>query len=199
MPLLGICLGMQWLFEGSAEAPDGIEVLALIQGRLHAHRGRAAAEGSARRLEHADPPRDSALLSGVSDGAHVYFTHTFRRTGDRGMRGDRHSWPALRRRGRTRSHLGRAVPSRKILRDRASGSAELRPDGERPMLARRIIACLDVRNGCVVKGVNFQDLRNAGIPAALAQRYNAEGIDEMVILDVTATIEGATGPRNDHP
>ena len=57
------------------------------------------------------------------------------------------------------------------------------------MLARRIIACLDVRNGCVVKGVNFEDLRNAGEPAALARRYNAEGIDEIVILDVTATME----------
>ena len=58
------------------------------------------------------------------------------------------------------------------------------------MLARRIIACLDVRDGRVVKGVNFEGLRNAGNPAALARRYNAEGIDELVILDVTATIEG---------
>ena len=57
------------------------------------------------------------------------------------------------------------------------------------MLARRIIACLDVRDGGVVKGVNFKDLRNAGQPSALARRYNAEGIDEIVILDVTATIE----------
>ena len=57
------------------------------------------------------------------------------------------------------------------------------------MLARRLIACLDVRNGCVVKGVNFDGLRDAGDPAALARRYNAEGIDEVVILDVTATIE----------
>jgi cyclase len=58
------------------------------------------------------------------------------------------------------------------------------------MLARRIIACLDVRNGCVVKGINFGGLRAAGDPAALARRYNADGIDEVVILDVTATIEG---------
>jgi cyclase len=57
------------------------------------------------------------------------------------------------------------------------------------MLARRIIACLDVRNGAVVKGVNFAGLRDAGDPAELARRYNAEGIDELVILDVTATIE----------
>ena len=58
------------------------------------------------------------------------------------------------------------------------------------MLAKRIIACLDVRDGCVVKGVNFEALREAGDPAALARRYNDEGIDELVVLDVTATTEG---------
>ena len=58
------------------------------------------------------------------------------------------------------------------------------------MLSKRLIACLDVRNGCVVKGVNFEGLRNAGDPAALARRYNQEGIDEVVVLDVTATLEG---------
>ena len=58
------------------------------------------------------------------------------------------------------------------------------------MLSKRIIACLDVRNGQVVKGINFEGLRNAGDPAELADRYNHEGIDEVVILDVTATLEG---------
>jgi imidazole glycerol-phosphate synthase subunit HisF len=58
------------------------------------------------------------------------------------------------------------------------------------MLSKRLIACLDVRNGCVVKGINFESLREAGDPAALAKRYNREGIDEVVVLDVTATIEG---------
>src|SRR5947209_17819446 len=57
------------------------------------------------------------------------------------------------------------------------------------MLSKRIIACLDVRNGQVVKGVNFEGLKSAGDPASLARRYNAEGIDELVILDVTATLE----------
>ena len=55
--------------------------------------------------------------------------------------------------------------------------------------ARRLIACLDVRAGRVVKGVNFEGLRDAGDPAALAARYDAEGIDELVVLDVTATLE----------
>src|SRR3954471_12365672 len=57
------------------------------------------------------------------------------------------------------------------------------------MLTKRIIACLDVRDGQVVKGVQFQDLRHAGDPGALARRYNVEGIDEVVILDITATLE----------
>lgn len=57
------------------------------------------------------------------------------------------------------------------------------------MLSKRIIACLDVRDGQVVKGVNFEGLRAAGDPADLARRYNTEGIDELVILDITATLE----------
>jgi cyclase len=57
------------------------------------------------------------------------------------------------------------------------------------VLSKRIIACLDVRNGQVVKGVNFEGLRSAGDPAELARRYNIEGIDELVILDITATVE----------
>jgi cyclase len=57
------------------------------------------------------------------------------------------------------------------------------------MLTKRIIACMDVRDGQVVKGVQFRQLRHAGDPAALAKRYNVEGIDEIVVLDVTATIE----------
>jgi imidazole glycerol-phosphate synthase subunit HisF len=57
------------------------------------------------------------------------------------------------------------------------------------VLTKRIIACLDVRDGQVVKGINFEGLRSAGDPAELARRYNSEGIDELVILDITATLE----------
>ena len=64
------------------------------------------------------------------------------------------------------------------------------------MLSKRIIACLDVRDGKVVKGINFEGLRDAGDPAALARRYNVEGIDEIVILDVTATIESRQARAN---
>jgi cyclase len=58
------------------------------------------------------------------------------------------------------------------------------------MLTRRIIACLDVRDGRVVKGIQFLDLIDAGDPAALAHRHAQEGADEIVLLDITATYEG---------
>jgi cyclase len=57
-------------------------------------------------------------------------------------------------------------------------------------LARRIIPCLDVDAGRVVKGTRFVDLRDAGDPAELAARYDAEGADELVFLDVTASVQG---------
>ena len=54
-------------------------------------------------------------------------------------------------------------------------------------LAKRIIPCLDVDNGRVVKGVNFVDIRDAGDPVEVAKRYNAQGADEITLLDITAT------------
>jgi cyclase len=57
-------------------------------------------------------------------------------------------------------------------------------------LARRLIPCLDVDAGRVVKGVRFADLVDAGDPAELAARYDGEGADELVFLDITATVEG---------
>ncbi len=57
-------------------------------------------------------------------------------------------------------------------------------------LAKRIIPCLDVENGRVVKGVNFVDIRDAGDPVEIAKRYNEQGADEITFLDITASHEG---------
>ncbi len=56
-------------------------------------------------------------------------------------------------------------------------------------LTRRIIPCLDLKDGRVVKGTHFEDLRDAGDPVELAARYNAQGADEVVFLDITASKE----------
>ena len=58
------------------------------------------------------------------------------------------------------------------------------------MLKRRVIPCLDVKDGRTVKGVGFVDLKDAGDPVELARRYDAEGADELAFLDITASLEG---------
>ena len=57
------------------------------------------------------------------------------------------------------------------------------------MLAKRIIPCLDIKNGRTVKGVNFENIRDAGDPVELAMYYSQQGADELVFLDITATVE----------
>ena len=57
------------------------------------------------------------------------------------------------------------------------------------MLTKRIIPCLDIRDGRVVKGVNFVDIRDAGDPVEAAVRYNEAGADELVLLDINASYE----------
>src|SRR5688572_10909415 len=58
------------------------------------------------------------------------------------------------------------------------------------MLKRRVIPCLDVKDGRTVKGVGFVDLKDAGDPVELARRYDAEGADELAFLDIAASVEG---------
>ena len=58
------------------------------------------------------------------------------------------------------------------------------------MIAKRIIPCLDVRDGRVVKGTNFQNIKDVESPVELARRYNAENADELVFYDITASSEG---------
>jgi imidazoleglycerol phosphate synthase cyclase subunit len=64
------------------------------------------------------------------------------------------------------------------------------------MVTRRVIPCLDVRDGRVVKGVKFQSLRDSGDPTELAARYESEGADELTILDVSATSESRSTAAN---
>ena len=64
------------------------------------------------------------------------------------------------------------------------------------MLVKRIIPCLDIKDGRVVKGIRFVELRDAGDPVALAKTYEASGADELVFLDITATVEGRRATRD---
>src|SRR3546814_16208498 len=57
------------------------------------------------------------------------------------------------------------------------------------MLAKRIIPCLDIDRGRVVKGIKFEDVQDAGDPVEVARKYDAQGADELVFLDITASVD----------
>jgi imidazole glycerol phosphate synthase glutamine amidotransferase subunit len=200
-PVLGICLGMQWLFEGSDEAPD-LNGLGIFAGRCR------RIDGGELKVPHvgwnaATVRRGSRILAGI-DEAFVYFSHTFAAPvvddtvavtsygGPFSAAVERGSVSGVQFHPERSGHAGRSMLANFVrgaaleAGDRAV--RQLSPTGER--VCRRVIACLDVRDGQVVKGVKFEGLRSAGDPAELAARYDEEGIDEIVILDISATIEG---------
>ena len=190
-PLLGICLGMQWLFEGSDEAPE-CPGLGVFPGRCYRLRGDAS---SAIKIPHVGwnslaMTRDDSIVDGVAAASQVYFTHSYVApvTGDT-VAADR-AWRGVCLDRPARSGGRRPVSSGEVGRRRSPGAPQLRADAQGSrVLSKRLIACLDVRDGQVVKGINFEGLRNAGDPAELARRYNRELVDELVILDITATLE----------
>jgi imidazole glycerol-phosphate synthase subunit HisF len=220
-PLLGICLGLQFLFEGSTEAPalPGLGLLPGRCGRLGPDWDpavRLSAEGWADfKVPHVgwnavSPTRPSTILAGVTPGAQAYFTHSYAApvsdataatttTGPNTFASvvERDAIFGLQFHPEKSADAGLTMLRNFCDRvaGRAISSEDLRKHtGRSPGViaksaSKRIIACLDVRDGQVVKGVKFKGLRSAGDPAELAARYNVEGIDEVVILDVTATLE----------
>lgn len=213
-PLLGICLGMQWLFEGSDEAPD-VTGLGLLPGQcrhLSDIRLRIVSTGppASMKVPHVgwnvvSPVRRSWILTGVEPNAQTYFTHSYAvPVGSETVATtsvaaatfssvvERDNVVGVQFHPEKSSDSGITILKNFLARCRGEdmGLQSISSDTGVPgSPSKRIIACLDVRDGHVVKGVNFQGLRAAGDPAELARRYNVEGIDEIVILDITATLE----------
>ena len=192
-PFLGICLGLQLLFEGSDE--DGAD-----DARRPA-RPDASASRTRRRCRTSAGTRSSGpgahpLFDGIADGADFYFVHSYagapgpRRAATSSWRDDRARRPVrVRRRARadcSASSSTRSGAARDGLRLLANFVALV---AGRLMLRRRVIPCLDVADGRVVKGTRFVDLVDEGDPPELAERYAREGADELVFLDITAAPE----------
>ena len=180
--VLGICVGMQLLFEESEEGGAGLGLLAGPCARLR------GAPRAAHGLEHA---RGRGPASTLLDGP--------RRRG-RLLRPPLRG-AARRRRGRpsprstTTGRVVAAVEQGALagvqFHPERSGPAGARAPRERAaMVKKRVIPCLDVADGRVVKGVRFENLRDMGDPVELATRYSELGADELVFLDITATLEG---------
>lgn len=178
LPTLCICLGMQILFEGSEEASDTLG--------LGIAEGRAGRFGSDVRVPQ----------MGWNQG--FYFANSYRiEDAPEGWKATMAnydgSFVAMMRKGRILAcqfhpELSGATGLNLVkhwLEGTENATKRLKSG-----LARRVIPCLDVRDGRVVKGVQFQGLRDAGDPVERAELYEREGADEIVILDVSATPEG---------
>ena len=171
---------MQLLFEESEEGGAASACFSGPVRRLH------GAARPAHGLEHASRDRRRrALLDGL-DGEDVYFAHSFACAPAEpvAVAEVEHGGPvvaAVERGARRR----RPVPPRAQRRRRRA-----HPPERGRMVKKRVIPCLDVAGGRVVKGVRFEDLRDVGDPVELATRYSELGADELVFLDVTASIEG---------
>jgi imidazole glycerol-phosphate synthase subunit HisF len=192
--LLGICLGMQLLCEGSDEAP-GVAGLGLVAGtcrRLprdvripHLGWNTVTPEPEARFVSNgvAAFANSYALNQSPAGWIPAWTTHgvPFVAALERGPILACQFHPELS------GAYGAALLERWFTgaRARAGGAASATPG-----LRRRVIPCLDVQDGRVVKGIRFQNLRDAGDPAEQAARYEAQGADEIVILDVAASVTG---------
>ena len=191
-PTLAICLGMQLLARGSEESPGvgGLGVIDGLVGRLpdsvrlpHLGWNRVVPEAGCRRLGEMDAAfANSYALRDVPAGWRAaWTTHGVRFVSGvaRGRIVACQFHPELS--GSAGQELIAAW-----LDDRTPAAA--RPG--RPGLGIRLVPCLDVENGRVVKGVRFTGLRDVGDPAALAAAYEAQGADEIVMLDIAATPSG---------
>jgi imidazole glycerol phosphate synthase glutamine amidotransferase subunit len=193
-PLLGICLGMQVLCEASEEAP-GVAGLGVIAGRCrrlpshvrvpHLGWNSVTPDPDARLVTPgvAAFANSYALREGPAEWTAAWTTHgvPFIAALERGPTLACQFHPEL-------SGAYGAELLDRWLTGRAARSG-VTTDGTRGLL-RRLIPCLDVRDGRVVKGVRFPNLRDAGDPAEQAAAYEAQGADEIVILDVAASAEG---------
>ena len=191
IPILGICLGLQAMYESSEEAP-GDPGLGFFSGevRMLPQNVKAPHIGW-NQVERRQP---SQLLMGIPEDAYFYFAHSYAApgTGTETAAVCNHGFPFAAVIEQKQS-LRRAVSPRKIRRNgraRSEKFSGVRSQGRDMTLARRIIPCLDVDAGRVVKGIEFEGLRDMGDPAELAARYNLEGADELVVLDISATHQG---------
>ncbi len=193
-PFLGICVGMQWQFAGSTEAPE-TQGLGLFEGPCE--RFQTDAQSSARGMEPDSPHTQRRALAPTPRMCQMTALCTSR------IPIARRLWRVCRAVTSYGETFAASVERENVFgvqfHPEKSGDTglrilknflQLRCGKERAMstgITKRIIACLDVTKGRVVKGVQFVDLIDAGDPAELAHLHAASGADEIVLLDITAT------------
>ena len=194
IPFLGICLGLQLMFESSEETP-GVEGLHLLDGKIR--RIPAAEELKIPHIGWNDLtfPNEGRLFRGVEEHSYVYFVHSYYlEAADPSIVTATTEYGTLIHASVEKGNIFACQfhPEKssrvgmKILQNFIEITQEFR---EKDMHTKRVIPCLDVKDGRVVKGVNFVNFRDAGDPSEVASAYDAAGADEVVFLDITASAD----------
>ena len=197
-PTLCICLGMQVLAEASEESP-GVQGLSIIPGTVTRFPNQPDLRVPQLGWNTITADNTSRILNTGS----VYFANSYRLTDTNALRAagwsvatTEHAGPfaaaiekgpvvACQFHPELSAHFGKHLIARWLNADTSHEEPTQSP-GVKP----RIIPCLDIRDGRIVKGIKFQGLRDAGDPVERARVYEEQGADELVILDVSATPEG---------
>lgn len=193
-PLLAICLGMQLLCEGSAESP-GESGLGVVPGRCTRLPDGVRVPQLGWNAVDPDPEcrfvgaMDAAWANSfVLADAPPSWAAAWTSHGTRFVAAlERDAVLACQFHPELSGAAGRDLLRRWLTREALDGRALPNAPRRESGLAVRIVPCLDVRDGRVVKGVRFANLRDAGDPAAQAARYEAQGADEIVLLDIAAS------------
>ena len=194
-PFLGICLGLQLLFESSEESP-GVEGLGLLKGKILRIPDGVAEDKRPLKIPHIgwnslSFPQKGRLFEGFSREPYVYFVHSYYLKAEEDIVTARTEYRRFHRCfcGKRKSVRLSVPPGKKFggWAENFGELCEIRQGGQLRMFTKRIIPCLDVHNGRVVKGVNFVNLRDAGDPVEIAAAYDKAGADELVFLDITAS------------
>lgn len=190
-PTLSVCLGMQLLCASSEEAPGvaGLGVLPVSVRRLP----------DSARVPHLGWSQVSTVDPGPATAGYACFAHSYALTEvpeGWGAAWARRGAPFVAAAWKGRVLACQFHPElsgawgRALLRRWLAGEAVTPSEPSSLGTTRRVVPCLDVRDGRIVKGVRFQGLRDAGDPVERAALYAAQGADELVMLDVSATPEG---------
>ena len=181
-PFLGICLGLQLLFESSEESP-GVEGLGILKGKILKIPSTPGLKIPHMGWNSLHLQNDGRLFRGIPEDTYVYFVHSYYLQAEE---------PEI---VRAVTEYGTCIHA-SVEKGNVFG-CQFHPEKSgamglknAEMFTKRIIPCLDVNKGRVVKGVNFVDLKDAGDPVEIAKAYDAAGADELVFLDITASCEG---------
>ena len=192
-PFLGICLGLQLLFESSEETP-GVEGLGILKGKILRIPPSPGLKIPHMGWNSLHLQNNGRLFKDIPEDTHVYFVHSYYLQAEdpqivKAVTEYSTTIHASVEKDNVFACQFHPEKSSKYGLKILENFAKLEKGGETDMFTKRIIPCLDVNNGRVVKGVNFVDLKDAGDPVEIAKAYDAAGADELVFLDITASCE----------